>query len=227
LFLGSVMSGQKDSVVAHACKLRTHFHWGQIRASHVAARASKARLSLAPSLNVCRAAPIVTVSTVRGAFDILARTGWDGTDWSLRSIYYRLRASSAVHRRAAQFPPLAGIIRMRQAEENGRALRAEAKNGSERILGPAPKNDTSTAQGPPLFIWPDGSLPHGSAPPSYRKKGACWLLAPKTRLPGHARVRGLAGTLTWYLAPVCARKRGKRGRGAPSAEQTSSAQHSG
>jgi hypothetical protein len=71
------------------------------------------------------------------------------------------------------------------------------------------------------------AAPHGSGPPSYRKKGACWLLAPKTRLPGHARVRGLAGTLTWCLAPVCARKRGKRGRGAPSAELTGSAQHSG
>ena len=64
-------------------------------------------------------------------------------------------------------------------------------------------------------------------PPLLPKKGACWLLAPKTRLPGRARVRGLAGTLTWCLAPVCARKRDKRGRGAPSAELTSSAQHSG
>jgi len=56
-------------------------------------------------------------------------------------------------------------------------------------------------------------------PPLLPKKGDGWLLAPKTRLPGHARVRGLAGTLTWCLAPVCARKRDKRGRGASSADR--------
>jgi hypothetical protein len=51
-----------------------------------------------------------------------------------RPLGLRFYTCARAHRRAPpRCPPLAGIIRMRQAEENGRALRAEAKNGSERI----------------------------------------------------------------------------------------------
>jgi hypothetical protein len=62
---------------------------------------------------------------------------WLGQN-GIGSLLKRLRARTAAHA-PPRCPPLADVIRMRQAEENVHALRAEAKNGSEDISGPAPK----------------------------------------------------------------------------------------
>jgi len=102
-------------------------------------------------------APLVTVAIVPLLPSWHRLRGQNGKLNGMGSITSKTLARA--HRRAPpRCPPLAGVIMMRQAEENARALRAEAKNGSERTrFGPAPAaahapNNTSGPRAA-TFIW--------------------------------------------------------------------------